>query len=196
MSPIYFQDFVASRDQRREAWNRVFNRSAGWTGARPNAGHYAVTRLAEAGKVSVVVTQNVDNLHQDSGMPDDLVIEIHGNASYAKCLDCSAPYDYETLRPRFEADEDLTCETCGGLLKSATISFGHAMPEAEMKLAEMYAQSADSVWCWAPHLLCFQRQTFPSLPDRRKACHRQSRTDRAGHICRSGLQHRDRSFND
>ena len=49
MSPIYFQDFVASRDQRREAWNRVFNRSAGWTGARPNAGHYAITRLAENG---------------------------------------------------------------------------------------------------------------------------------------------------
>ena len=163
MSPIYFQDFVASRDQRREAWNRVFNRSAGWTGARPNAGHYTITRLAEAGKVSVVVTQNVDNLHQDSGMPDDLVIEIHGNASYAKCLDCSAPYDYETLRPKFEADEDLTCETCGGLLKSATISFGQAMPEAEMKLAEMYAHSADLCLVLGSSLVVFPAANIPII---------------------------------
>ncbi|HCJ16432.1 MAG TPA: NAD-dependent deacetylase, partial [Hyphomonas sp.] len=67
MSPIYFQDFVASRDARRESWRRVFSRAEGWTGAKPNVGHYAIADLVKRGKVSSVVTQNVDNLHQDSG---------------------------------------------------------------------------------------------------------------------------------
>ena len=76
MQPIYYQDFVESRDKRREAWTRVFNRTAGWVGAEPNSGHYAIAELVRQGKVSAVVTQNVDNLHQDAGVPDDKVIEI------------------------------------------------------------------------------------------------------------------------
>ena len=132
MKPIYFQDFVASRAQRREAWTRVFNRTAGWTGASPNAGHLAVAQLVAAGKVSQVITQNVDNLHQDSGVPDDQVIEVHGNASYCKCLDCGLRYEIEALKVRWQADEDITCDACGGLIKTATISFGQPMPEAEM----------------------------------------------------------------
>ena len=75
MQPIQFQDFVASRDARRESWRRVFNRSAGWTGARPNAGHEAVASLIRSGRAFCVVTQNVDNLHQDSGIPDEQVVE-------------------------------------------------------------------------------------------------------------------------
>src|SRR5579875_1810731 len=82
MKPIYFQDFVKDEAMRREAWRRVFSRSAGWTGAQPNGGHFAVARLVQEGKVSAVITQNVDNLHQDAGTPEDKVIELHGNASY------------------------------------------------------------------------------------------------------------------
>ncbi|MEL6829571.1 MAG: Sir2 family NAD-dependent protein deacetylase [Pseudomonadota bacterium] len=74
MTPIYYQDFVASREARREGWNRVFNRTAGWTGAAPNPGHLALAKLVSIGKVSSIVTQNVDNLHQDSGVPDEHVI--------------------------------------------------------------------------------------------------------------------------
>ncbi|MGE6698723.1 SIR2 family NAD-dependent protein deacylase [Hyphomonas sp. NPDC076900] len=143
MKPIMFQDFVASRDARREAWTRVFNKTAGWTGASPNAGHYAVTRLVEAGKVTSVITQNVDNLHQASGVPADKVIEVHGNASYAKCLQCGKRYEFEALRHRWEADEDITCMFCTGLVKSATISFGQPMPEAEMERATEEALLAD-----------------------------------------------------
>eukprot|EP01030_Chromulinospumella_sphaerica_P025686 gene25686-25848_t len=89
MKPIYFQDFVASEAKRREAWTRAFNGTAGWTGRSPNAGHDAVARLVAQGKVSSVITQNVDNLHQDSGIPDERIIELHGNASYATCLTCA-----------------------------------------------------------------------------------------------------------
>ena len=143
MKPIMFQDFVASRDARREAWTRVFNKTAGWTGASPNAGHYAVANLVKAGKVTSVITQNVDNLHQESGIPADKVIEVHGNASYAKCLQCGKRYEFEALRPKWEADEDITCMFCTGLVKSATISFGQAMPEVEMKRATEEALLAD-----------------------------------------------------
>ncbi len=143
MKPIMFQDFVASRDARREAWTRVFNKTAGWTGASPNAGHYAVANLVKAGKVTSVITQNVDNLHQESGVPVDKVIEVHGNASYAKCLQCGKRYEFDALRPKWEADEDITCMFCTGLVKSATISFGQAMPEVEMERATEEALLAD-----------------------------------------------------
>src|SRR6202051_1601121 len=73
MSPIYFQEFVSSHAKRREAWTRAFSGAAGWTGKSPNAGHRAVTELAGLGKVAAVITQNVDNLHQDSGMPPEKV---------------------------------------------------------------------------------------------------------------------------
>jgi len=143
MTPIYFQDFVSSAEKRREAWTRVFNRSAGWTGASPNAGHAAIAALVASGKVGAVVTQNVDNLHQDSGVPADQVIEIHGNATYARCLNCGKRYDIEKLKPRWEAGEDLTCVFCKGLIKTATISFGQAMPEAEMARAAEEALLCD-----------------------------------------------------
>lgn len=161
MQPIYFQDFIASREARREHWNRVFNRTAGWTGASPNAGHHAVAELVRRGKVSSVVTQNVDNLHQDSGIPENQVIEVHGNASYAKCLQCGKRYEYEDLRPRWEADEDITCVFCTGLVKSATISFGQAMPEAEMARASEEAQKCDLCLVLGSSLVVYPAAAIP-----------------------------------
>lgn len=161
MSPIYYQDFVSSREQRREAWRRVYNKSAGWTGAAPNDGHFAIAKLVEIGKVSTIITQNVDNLHQDAGVPDEKVIEIHGNASYAKCLNCGKRYEYDDLKPRYEADEDLTCLFCDGLLKSATISFGQAMPEKKMMFAEAEATNADLCIVLGSSLVVYPAANIP-----------------------------------
>lgn len=163
MQPIMFQDFVASRQARREAWTRVFNRTAGWTGAQPNAGHYALARLVDAGKVSAIVTQNVDNLHQDSGVPDHKVIELHGNASYAKCLDCEQRYEIEPLRPRWEADDDITCEACSGLIKTATISFGQAMPDDEMNRASIAAYECDLMLVLGSSLVVYPAASIPLI---------------------------------
>ncbi|MCB1475118.1 MAG: NAD-dependent deacetylase [Rhodobiaceae bacterium] len=163
MSPIYFQDFVASRDMRREAWRRVFNKVGGWTGAEPNAGHYAVARLIGSGKASSVITQNVDNLHQSAGAPDDRVIEIHGNASYAKCLQCEKRFELEPLRPRWEADEDITCDVCGGLIKTATISFGQAMPEAAMARAVAEARACDLFLVLGSSLVVYPAASLPLI---------------------------------
>lgn len=166
MKPIMFQDFVASREARREAWTRVFNRTAGWTGAAPNSGHLALAGLVKAGKVASIITQNVDNLHQASGVPEKQVIEIHGNASYAKCLACSKRYELEALRPRWEADEDITCLFCTGLIKTATISFGQAMPEAEMERATEEASLCDLMLVLGSSLLVYPAAGIPLLAKR------------------------------
>ena len=115
------------------------------------------------GKVSCVVTQNVDNLHQHAGIDDDKVIEIHGNASYAKCLNCGKRYEFDDLKPRYEADEDLTCLFCEGLLKSATISFGQAMPEEKMALAEAEAEVADLCMAIGSSLVVYPAANIPII---------------------------------
>lgn len=169
MKPIQFQDFMSSYAARREAWTRVFNRTAGWTGAAPNAGHFAVAQLVEMGKVSSVITQNVDNLHQDSGVPEDKVIELHGNASYAKCLNCGKRYEIEDLRPRWEAEEDITCVFCTGLIKTATISFGQQMPGREMARATEEAALCDLMLVLGSSLVVYPAAGLPLLAKERGA---------------------------
>lgn len=163
MQPIYFEDFVARRDARREAWTRVFNRTGGWVGAAPNDGHRVVARLVETGKCAAVITQNVDNLHQDGGVPPEKVIEVHGNATFAKCLNCGKRYELDDLRDRFEADEDITCVFCTGLIKTATISFGQAMPEAEMARAIQEAMASDFCLVLGSSLVVYPAAEIPII---------------------------------
>jgi NAD-dependent deacetylase len=161
MKPIMFQDFVASPGVRREAWTRVFNKTAGWTGARPNAGHEAVAALANAGKVAAIITQNVDNLHQDSGAALEKIIELHGNASYAKCLDCGQRHELDDLQLPYERGEEIVCTYCAGLLKTATISFGQSMPEAEMMRATEESRACDLFLVLGSSLVVFPAAGLP-----------------------------------
>ena len=129
MAPIDFGDFIRSAEIRREAWRRKFEIDKTIARAEPNKGHMAIARLVDIGKVSHVITQNIDNLHQLSGVPAEKIIELHGNGTYAKCLDCGLRYELEEVRVLFEASgEAPNCRACGGIVKSATISFGQAMP--------------------------------------------------------------------
>ena len=163
MKPIYFQEFVASEEKRREAWRRVFSGSAGWVGASPNAGHHAIAKLVAQGKVSSVITQNVDNLHQDSGVPEERVIELHGNASYAKCLTCGRRHELEALREPFLATEEPPVCWCGGLIKTATISFGQSMPEEPMARAEAETLACDLFLVLGSSLVVYPAAGFPML---------------------------------
>lgn len=170
MKPIYFQDFVGDPMKRREAWTRTFTGAAGWTGAAPNAGHYAIARLVEAGKVRAVITQNVDNLHQDSGVPPEKVIELHGNASYAKCLDCEERHELEELKDSFlKAGEIPYCRRCGGLVKSATISFGQPMPSEPMARAQQVSLNCDLFLVLGSSLVVYPAAGFPLLAKRNGA---------------------------
>jgi NAD-dependent deacetylase len=97
-----------------------------------------------SGKGAAVITQNVDNLHQESGVPADRIIELHGNASYAACLACGLRHELDQLRPDFLATGRIPCcRDCGGLVKTATISFGQPMPRAAMLRAQAEAQGCD-----------------------------------------------------
>lgn len=164
MQPIDFRDFVGSEDMRRESWRRRFEGGDKLVGAKPNKGHDAVAELVAKDKVSHVITQNVDNLHQDSGVPDDKVIELHGNATYAACLDCRKRYELNDLRePFLERGEIPICKTCGGIVKSATISFGQAMPEVEMLRAEEATLGCDLFLAIGSSLVVFPAAGFPML---------------------------------
>jgi NAD-dependent deacetylase len=162
--PIEFSDFLASEEMRRESWRRKFTVDNSIAAAEPNAGHYAVARLVASGKVSAVITQNVDGLHQASGVPDAQVIEIHGNTTYAKCLDCSERYELQPIREAFRADETLpVCGQCQGIVKTATISFGQAMPEYQMMRAQEATQACDLFIAIGSSLVVFPAAGFPAL---------------------------------
>jgi len=164
MRPIYFDEFVTSEEMRREAWNRVFSGVAGWVGAKPNAGHAAVARLVARGKVSAVITQNVDNLHQDSGVPAERIVELHGNATYATCLSCALRHELEVLKQSFLGRGEVpTCRDCGGLVKTATISFGQAMPQDAMARAERETLACDLFIVLGSSLVVYPAAGFPLL---------------------------------
>ncbi|HTJ63980.1 MAG TPA: Sir2 family NAD-dependent protein deacetylase [Alphaproteobacteria bacterium] len=170
MKPIYYQEFLHNEDKRREAWQRAFNGVAGWTGASPNAGHRAVARLVASGKVSAVITQNVDNLHQDSGVPDDKVLELHGNASYAACLSCGLRHELDVLKQHFlGTDEIPTCSACGELVKVATISFGQPMPVSVMQRAEVETLACDLFIVLGSSLVVYPAAGFPLMAKRNGA---------------------------
>ena len=167
--PIDFQEFMASEEARRETWRRKFETDKTLSVAQPNAGHAAISRLVREGRASSVITQNIDGLHQDSGVPDDRVIELHGNTTYARCLACRKRYELDFIREGFERDGEAPVCGCGGFIKSATISFGQAMPEAEMARAEEETNACDLFVSIGSSLVVYPAAGFPALAKRRGA---------------------------
>jgi NAD-dependent deacetylase len=142
--PIPFAAFEASAEARAEAWRRKFAMDDSFAGARPGRGHRALARLVAAGRMPAIITQNIDGLHQEAGLSADQVIELHGNGTYAACLACGLRHELAPLRAVFEATGvPPACEACGGLVKSATISFGQPMPQAAMRRALDLSRGAD-----------------------------------------------------
>jgi NAD-dependent deacetylase len=162
--PVDFQEFVASEHARREYWQRKFDTHETVVQAKPNRGHLAIAELMRRGKVVCVITQNIDGLHQASGVPRERVIELHGNTTYAHCLSCGEEYDLEPIRRRFLADRTLPeCAVCGGLVKTATISFGQAMPQEEMRRATAEARTCDLFLAVGSSLKVYPAAGLPAL---------------------------------
>jgi NAD-dependent deacetylase len=170
MRPIEFSDFLSSAEMRRESWRRKFAIDETFKRAEPNAGHRALSRLVEQRKMLAVITQNIDGLHQASGIPEDKVIELHGNSTYAACLDCKRRYELDWVRDVFAQGEKLPiCTVCGGNIKTATISFGQAMPEAEMERAHEVTRQADLMITLGSSLVVYPAAGFPILAKRNGA---------------------------
>jgi NAD-dependent deacetylase len=166
--PIPFDEFVASRDARVESWRRRFAMQDSFGDARPGRGHRALASLYRRGKVPAVVTQNIDNLHQASGIPAADVVELHGNTTYALCLECERRYEIPEVRARFDAGHPLDCE-CGGFIKTATISFGQAMPEEAMSRAEELTKRCDLFLAVGSSLVVWPAAGFPLMAKRNGA---------------------------
>ena len=163
-TPIYFDEYMSSADARIEAWRRKFEIDRDMIGAEPNRGHRAVAKLVRTGKVSAVITQNIDGLHQESGVPDDKMVELHGNGTYATCLSCEMRYELEPIRAAFEADKTLpVCDDCGGVVKTATISFGQAMPEGPMDRAREETLACDLFLAVGSSLVVYPAAGFPGM---------------------------------
>jgi NAD-dependent deacetylase len=162
MMPVQFEDYLADPEARRLSWQRRFEMEDTWNAVKPNAGHFAVAGLVASGKASHVITQNIDALHQASGVPDDKVIELHGNTTYAKCLACEARLEISAIRAHFETHGDAPdCGFCGGIVKTGTISFGQPMPEEEMARAEQASLACDLFLVLGSSLAVFPAAGFP-----------------------------------
>jgi NAD-dependent deacetylase len=169
--PIPFDEFLASQESRNESWRRRFAIDDTFAAARPGRGHRALAALYRAGKVPAVVTQNIDNLHQASGVADKDVVELHGNTTHALCLRCAQRYDLGWVRTRMAAGNGCApdCPACGGFIKTATISFGQAMPDAAMRRAQELAAACDLFIAIGSSLVVWPAAGVPLLAKRRGA---------------------------
>jgi NAD-dependent deacetylase len=162
-TPIDFNDYVSSEEVRKESWQRKFSGSL-MLDAEPNSGHIAISHLIKVGKISHVITQNVDGLHQKSGVPEDKIIELHGNANYATCLDCGLKVELEDIEHKFVSEGTIPyCQKCHGIVKTATISFGQSMPVAEMQRAEYATLNCDMFIAIGSSLVVYPAAGFPRM---------------------------------
>ena len=143
MKPITYGEFLASEEARLEDWRRRFVLNAKFAEAHPNAGHRGLARLAQEGRLRAVITQNIDGLHQRAGLDGDRLIEIHGNATHGRCLDCRAPMPLSEVTQIIDVTAASPRCKCGGFVKAAIISFGEHMPRELLRSAAELAGGAE-----------------------------------------------------
>lgn len=162
--PIYFDDFLASREARDESWRRRFAMEEYFAKAQPGRGHRALASLYRAGKVPGLITQNIDNLHQASGIAAADIVELHGNTTYATCLDCARRYELQWMKDKFAAGANCAPDcACGGFIKTATVSFGQAMPQEPMFRAERLSKDCDLFLAIGSSLVVWPAAGFPLM---------------------------------
>ena len=142
-APPTLSDFRENPDTRRQYWEERRERYPALRDTEPNAGHLALARLQSAGRLSHVITQNIDGLHQKAGSDPERTIELHGTAHRVRCLDCDASWPADQIQARLELEPLPSCEVCGGMLRAATVLFGQAMPEDALRRAFAVARSSD-----------------------------------------------------
>ena len=170
MSPIQFQDFITSKETRKEAWRRKIVIDKDMQNAVPNQGHRAVAALVDSGKCETVITQNIDGLHQMSGVGDENIVELHGNGTYATCLECKLRHELAEILQPFEENGVLpVCRECGGIVKTATISFGQSMPVDEMRRAQEASMECDLFIVLGSSLVVYPAAGFPQIAKRNGA---------------------------
>jgi NAD-dependent deacetylase len=142
--PVLFNEFLEDPAKRKLAWQRTLELWPAVRDARPNTGHCFFVSLHRDRKLLGLITQNVDGLHEKSGLPPELVVNLHGSALEVACLSCSARYSSEEIAERALASGGVpTCLQCGGVIKPDTISFGQPLRPADLQKADRLARSCD-----------------------------------------------------
>lgn len=161
---FYFHKFLTNESSRKTYWKMYREFFKALHQAKPNAAHYACKVLFDMGKLYSVITQNVDGLHQKAGVPEELVLELHGNARVVRCLSCEKTYPSTEIEQWLDQGVEVpTCEKCGGLLKPATVSFGQALPQEVLMKAEFCAKTCDLLIAAGSSLTVFPAASIPLL---------------------------------
>jgi len=160
--PIMFQDFMSSEEKRRESWQRGKESYHVFADVEPNAAHYAIAELERMDRLDCLVTQNIDNLHQKAGNSPEMVIELHGTAMFVLCMDCGKRWPRSEIQEWLETGVEIPyCDDCGGIMKSATISFGQPMPEVETAEALFRSRNADAFVVVGSSLVVYPAAQMP-----------------------------------
>jgi len=141
--PVYFDEFMTSKKARIKYWDQRLDMEKSLKLSKPNKGHSSIARLHELGCLTAVITQNIDGLHQESGIPQDKIIELHGNTRRVRCMGCKSLISWEKAMDMITAGDRAPECSCGGYYKPDTISFGQAMPEEDTKKAAMLSAKSD-----------------------------------------------------
>ncbi len=137
---------------------------------RPNLGYYFISSLEERGKLLGLITQNIDGLHSLAGLPDEKIVELHGTDRKVVCLSCEKTFDPEEVMKNLVGGfKSPRCDECGGLLKSATVSFGQAMPVQPMRRAQLLTEGANLFVVFGSSLQVQPAASFPVLAKRNGA---------------------------
>ncbi len=138
-----YQKFISNPDTRRKQW-QMFRERFQAGGVKPNPAHHAIAELDRLGKLDCVITQNVDGLHREAGVPADKVFELHGNMQSVVCLNCGQRYPFAQIKTRLDEGEEIPdCEACHGILKPDVVLFGESLPEEVLKEATSRAYDCD-----------------------------------------------------
>lgn len=165
--PVYYQDFMTSEAARIEHWDYKLEAWDAFRNAKPNEVHHAIVRLEEAGKLQMVVTQNIDGLHTLAGTSRTRLVELHGTNALVECQSCKKRSDPQPHFDFFRAQGTPPLCRCGGFLKPATISFGQNLEPNELARAQAAAMEADLVVALGSTLSVYPAASFPLLAARR-----------------------------
>lgn len=162
--PTSYRDFLEKAEARQRYWQARRSLLAQVRTAQPNAAHVALAELERRGKVSGIITQNFDGLHQDAGNNPEQIVELHGTSRFAGCTLCGSRSSMSELQQRIDAGEiDPRCDACGGLLKAATILFGQRVPDAELARAKALVAACDFFLVVGSSLKVIPASTLPRL---------------------------------
>jgi NAD-dependent deacetylase len=168
--PVTFQEYLSSESARIEAWKRRLDGWEQYKNAKPNIGHFFVHALHAKGKLVGLITQNVDGLHSQAGVPDGKIVELHGSNRRVVCLGCDKEFDPDEVMKRLVGEfASPKCDACGGILKAATISFGQAMSERAMRVAQEWTERAEVFLVMGSSLQVQPAASFPVLAKRNRA---------------------------